>query len=90
MCVSKWNCMEKIEVCIAGDFNLECTRLRSSGYLKSLRCFMNDFNLNMIIEVLEINNGFTFHNEILNVFKMLDHCLITSKIKDNILKNRCY
>ena len=42
----------RIEVYIASDFKVECTRLRSSGYLKSLRRFMNDFNLNMITGIM--------------------------------------
>ena len=47
---------------------------------------MNDFNLNMVTKVLDINNDFIFHNDVLIVFKILYYCLVTFKIKDTIIK----
>ena len=46
----------------------------------------NDYKLNVLTKELEKNGSYTFHNDTLKIFSMIDHCAVTayiaSKVKD--------
>jgi hypothetical protein len=73
-----------VEMCVIGDFNVDCVRLNSNANVEVLQRFKNEYNMNIITEELEINGEYTFHNDVLQIYSMLDHIMMTSSLTENV------
>ena len=71
------NVGDGFEFCIIGDFNIDIERIFNSNKASVLKSFLRDYKLNIVTKELEKNGAYTFHNDALKIFSMIDHCAVT-------------
>ena len=54
---------EKVELCVVGDFNVDCNKMMHDKNLRLLREFSYDYNMNIFPEHLDAAGEYTYHND---------------------------
>jgi hypothetical protein len=70
-----------IELCIIGDFNVTVNKLFNCYYTGCFKEFIMENNLCMLTESLEVGGGYTYSNQGMKIYSMLDHCAVSEGLK---------
>ena len=67
---------KNIDICICGDFNLDCAELYEyGGNIRLLKEFIDEHSIVVATKNLSMNGEYTFHNDALGYRSMIDHFL---------------
>jgi exonuclease III len=69
-----------MEVCIIGDFNINIQKIYNNCYVNCFKDFIRDNKLIILSEQLDADGGYTYCNESLCAFSMIDHCVVSEKV----------
>ena len=72
---------EKVELCVVGDFKVDCNKMMYDKNLRLLRESIDDNNINIFIEHLDAAGEYTYHNDNTQAYSMIDHCMATHGIE---------
>ena len=67
---------EKVELCVIGNFNVDCNKMMYEKNLCLLREFINDYNINIFTEHLDAGE-YIYHYDNTQAYSMIDHCMAT-------------
>ena len=67
----------KVELCVVGNFNVDCNKMIYDKNLRLLGEFINDYNINIFTEHLDAAGEYTYHNDNTQAYSMIDHCMAT-------------
>ena len=74
-----------IDICICGDFNVDCANLYEYGdSVRLLKEFIDEHNIVIVMKNLSLNGKYTFHNDALGYRSMIDHFLFYKVMEWNL------
>jgi exonuclease III len=73
-----------LEICIIGDYNVDIKRIFNNNKASVLQNILCDYQMNVITKKLEDKGAYTFHNDALKIFSMIDHCAVTAVLDKRV------